>query len=35
MCTLNLKHGLLVCGMRHEPHRVKVLFARQLDGTLA
>jgi GNAT superfamily N-acetyltransferase len=30
MCTLNLRHGLVVCGMRHEPHRVQILFSRQL-----
>lgn len=30
MAQANLKHGLLVCGMRHEPHRVQVLFAKAL-----
>jgi len=30
MARANLKHGLLVCGMRHEPHRVQILFAKQL-----
>lgn len=30
MCQLNLKHGFVVCGLRHEPHRVQVLFSKSL-----
>lgn len=28
MYKLNQKHGLVVCGLRNEPHRVQVLFSK-------
>jgi predicted GNAT superfamily acetyltransferase len=30
MAQVNLRHGFEVCGVRTEPHRVQILFSRQL-----
>jgi len=35
MANVNLKHGFSVCGLRSEPHRVQVLFSKQVEHAVS